>query len=101
MIALPMTKKEWKESWEKSLKNIGIIIPKNKIIEFNFIEEQKGYTTTEKYEKIKQIYVKKFAKILKNSNIVFPYLNLGPENLNRVIPETRSSIINSLRTQNK
>jgi protoporphyrinogen oxidase len=89
---------QWMKLWLSSLEKIGIITSKNKICEFELKKEEKGFATTEKYETIRKEYEKKFEKILKNSNVTLPYLNLGPENLNRVIPGTKLNVMNSLRT---
>jgi protoporphyrinogen oxidase len=87
-------KKILKKSWINSLETLGII-NKNQIKKFTFIEERRGFATKHNWEKLTKMYKKKIDE-KKGDNVIIPSFNLGPENINRVIPEVMLNTVKSL-----
>ena len=87
-------KETLKKSWINSLETLGII-NKNQIKKFTFIEERRGFATKHNWEKLTKMYKKKIDE-KKGDNVIIPSFNLGPENINRVIPEVMLNTVKSL-----
>lgn len=85
----------WKNSWMKSLEILGIVKKNNHLNDFTFISEKRGFVS-----KHSLAFLTKSLRndIMKNigGNIAFPSFNLGPENINRVIPEVILNTVNSI-----
>ena len=87
-------KKILKESWVNSLIKLKIITKKNQIKKFTFIEETRGFVTKHNWNELSNTYKIKINE-KKGDNIIIPSFNLGPENINRVVPEV---ILNTVKT---
>lgn len=84
---------QWKNDWLKSLKEIGII-KNNNLINFTFRHEIRGFVSKDSLDEISNNLKDQIAKVQTNLNIPFPML--GPENINRLIPETIQNIVSLL-----
>lgn len=89
----------WKTSWLKSLQKLKIIKPDNLIKNFTFISETRGFVSKYDWEILTNFYRKKIM-IAKGDNIAIPSFNLGPENINRVVPDVIINTLNSLHNLN-
>ena len=89
-----------KESWINSLKKLGIINKKDQIKKFTLIEETRGFVTNCNWEKLIKKYKTKINEE-KGDNIVIPAFNLGPENINRIIPEAILNTVNAINEINE
>jgi hypothetical protein len=87
-------KKILKESWINSLIKFGIITKKDEIKKFTFIQETRGFVTKHNWKELSDMYKIKINE-KKGDNIIIPSFNLGPENINRVVPEV---ILNTVKT---
>ena len=87
-------KKILKESWINSLIKLKIITKKNQIKKFTFIEETRGFVNKHNWNELSNTYKIKINE-KKGGNIIIPSFNLGPENINRVVPEV---ILNTVKT---
>lgn len=85
---------KWKSDWLKSLKEIDIIRNNNNLINFSFHHEIRGFVTKDTLDEISNNLKEKIAKVQTNLNIPFPML--GPENINRLIPETIQNVVSLL-----
>ncbi len=89
----PFNEDQWKDLWFKSLKEIGII-KDHTLINYTFHNEIRGFVTKDSFD---QISSKLKSKILKlQTNLILPFPMVGPENINRLIPETIQTVIYSL-----
>lgn len=95
----PLDEEYWKDGWLKSLKKIGILKDNNDLKNFMFFTETRGFVSTERYDSLIDHYKEKFLD-LKIKNMIIPYFNVGPENINRIIPETIINVVNSLKLIN-
>ena len=84
---------QWKDLWFKSLKEIGIIKNHN-LINFTFRHEIRGFATKDSFDQISNELKDKILKV--QTNLIFPFLMLGPENINRLIPETIQNVVSSI-----
>ena len=85
----------WKKSWLKSLQDIGILKPDNLIKNFTFLSETRGFVSKYNWNFLTNSYRKKIMAS-KGDNVIIPSFNLGPENINRVIPDAIINTLNSL-----
>ena len=74
--------------------DIGLISDHN-ILAFNFQKETRGFVVKESYNKIASRMTEILSEI--DTNIICPFPMIGPENINRLIPET---IINTITALN-
>ena len=95
-----LNKNNWKKIWLESLSDLGLVKKENTLNSFNFISESRGFVS--KYDS------QFLTNLLKNevlnsigSNIVLPSFNLGPENINRIIPEVILNTIKSVNILNR
>jgi hypothetical protein len=95
-----LNKNNWKKIWLESLSDLGLVKKENTLNSFNFISESRGFVS--KYDS------QFLTNLLKNevlnsigSNIVLPSFNLGPENINRIIPEVILNTIKSVNITNR
>ena len=84
-----------KKSWINSLIRLKIISKENQIKKISFIKENRGFVTIHNLEELKKFYRKKI-NAQKDDNLIIPSFNLGPENINRVIPDVILNTTKSL-----
>ena len=98
--SFPLTATEYdktalKKSWINSLKILGIIHKQDQIKKFTFIKEVRGFITKHNSDELRNFYKKMMhGKI--GDNIIIPSFNLGPENINRVVPAVILNTTNAL-----
>lgn len=85
--------KQWKDEWLKSLKEIGII-ENHDLVNFSFRQEIRGFATKESFERVSHELKDQILKV--QTNLIIPFPMLGPENINRLIPETIQNVVSSL-----
>ena len=90
-------KNSWKQSWLKSLHSLGLVKKDNLLKNFNFISETRGFVSKYDLPFLTNTLKNKIMRSIGN-NIVIPGFNLGPENINRVIPEVILNTIKSVNT---
>mgnify|MGYP005625710307 FL=1 len=90
-------KNSWKQSWLKSLHSLGLVKKDNLLKNFNFISETRGFVSKYDFPFLTNTLKNKIMRSIGN-NIVIPGFNLGPENINRVIPEVILNTIKSVNT---
>ena len=95
-----MDKNFWKKSWIKSLKELEILKHDNKIKKFTIVEETRGFVSKYNWEFLTNMYKEKILKS-KGKNLIVPSFNIGPENINRVIPDVILNTVNSLYQLNR
>ncbi len=86
-----MTSEEWKSDWHKSLKRLGIVDDSNKINDYNFIKVPAGYVGRRSFLDLTSEFKKKFDNL--KTNIFTPCFNLGPENINVVVPTSYENTV--------
>lgn len=89
-----------RESWVNSLMRLGIITKKDQIKKFTFIEETRGFVTKHSWEELTKVHKIKISE-KKGDNIIIPSFNLGPENINRVVPEVILNTVKSFTRTNR
>jgi len=87
----------WKKSWLKSLRDLGILSTDNLLEKFSFHSETRGFISKYNNQYLKKVLKSQMEKSL-GDNIVLPSFNLGPENINRVVP---SVILNTIHAISK
>ena len=95
-----LNKNNWKKIWLESLYDLGLVKKENTLNSFNFISESRGFVS--KYDS--QFLTNSLKNEVLNSigsNIVLPSFNLGPENINRIIPEVILNTIKSVNITNR
>ena len=95
LTATKYDKTELKKSWINSLKILGIIHKQDQIKKFTFIKEIRGFVTKHNSEELRNFYRKMMHGKIGN-NIIIPSFNLGPENINRVVPNVILNTTNAL-----
>jgi len=95
-----LNKNNWKKVWLQSLYDLGLVNKDNSLKNYSFISENRGFVS--KYD------LQFLTKSLKNEvmksigdNVIIPSFNLGPENINRVIPEVILNTIKSVNILNR
>ncbi|MFY0642735.1 MAG: NAD(P)-binding protein [Bermanella sp.] len=73
----------WRKSWVSSLIELGII-ENGEYVDFNFKVEFKGMITSDPLDRITKKYEDEFNDL--KGNIYIPFVNAGPENINRLVP---------------
>lgn len=92
-----LNKNYWKKTWLSSLYNLGIVKNENSLNSFNFISENRGFVSRHDLQFLTNSLKNELMKSL-GFNVVLPSFNLGPENINRVIPEVILNTIKSVNT---
>ena len=85
----------WKPLWLKSLKELGISKSNNPLKSFSIVSETRGVVSKFELEYIRKLYESKIYRA-KGSNLVIPSFTIGPENINRVVPEVILNTVKSL-----
>ena len=85
----------WKPLWLKSLKELGISKSNNPLKSFSIVSETRGMVSKFELEHIRKLYESKIYRA-KGSNLVIPSFTIGPENINRVVPEVILNTVKSL-----
>jgi hypothetical protein len=86
----PIDSDFWKTSWLNSLKDMNIIDNSNVEL-FDFEVCYRGMVTKHPLDEISKEYDKKFKD--SNTNIFLPFVNAGPENINRLVPAVINNTI--------
>ena len=95
LTATKYDKTALKKSWINSLKILGIIHKQDQIKKFTFIKEIRGFVTKHNSDELRNFYKKMMhGKI--GDNIIIPSFNLGPENINRIVPDVILNTTNAL-----
>ena len=95
-----LNKNSWKQSWLKSLQSLKLVDKNNRLDHFSFVSETRGFVSKYNSQYLTKSLKKEIMKSIGN-NIVIPAFNLGPENINRVIPEVILNTIKSLNNLNR
>ena len=88
----PEDEEYWFKSWEQSLQNLNLLDPNNRILHKDFRAEIRGVVSKDSLQVTTERNMDAFAKI--ETNIIVPYFNFGPENINRIVPETIKRVTN-------
>ena len=75
---------QWRGLWEQSLRTLGLITDEDKIGEFSFHTEGRGFVVPENYDDLIARCQRMYDDC--DTNLEVPYFSLGPENINRIIP---------------
>jgi protoporphyrinogen oxidase len=95
LTATKYDKTALKKSWINSLKILGIIHKQDQIKKFTFVKEIRGFVTKHNSDELRNFYKKMIhGKI--DDNIILPSFNLGPENINRIVPDVILNTTNAL-----
>jgi protoporphyrinogen oxidase len=95
-----LDKNNWKKIWLKSLCDLHLIKKDNLLNSFTFISENRGFVSKYDSQYLTNSLKNEIMKSIGN-NIVLPSFNLGPENINRVIPEVILNTIKSVNITNR
>ena len=95
-----LNKNNWKKIWLQSLYNLGLVKKNNSLNFFSFISETRGFVSKYDLQFLTNSLKNEIMKSLGN-NIIIPAFNLGPENINRVIPEVILNTIKSVNNLNR
>jgi protoporphyrinogen oxidase len=95
-----LNKNSWKQSWLKSLHTLELVKKGNSLKSFNFVSETRGFVSKYNLPFLTNTLKNEIMKSIGN-NIVIPGFNLGPENINRVIPEVILNTIKSVKSLNR
>ena len=93
---------EWRDVWLSSLKKMGVVRGQT-IRHYSFLNQFRGFVTSGPPRDLEASI--RAAIEDSQSNVLIPYFNLGPENMNRVVPGVIASIaqiierMNSMRGQ--
>jgi hypothetical protein len=84
----------WKENWLKSIRDIGLVTPSNLVKSYDFKTYPQGYIVNENED----VLISEYKSLLgsSESNIHIPCFSAGPQNINRLIPEVFSRVINAI-----
>jgi len=93
-------KNNWKKDWLKSLYDLGLVKKDNLLKNYSFISENRGFISKYNLQFLTNSLKNEIMKSI-GSNIVIPAFNLGPENINRVIPEVILNTIKSVNILNR
>ena len=89
----------WEPIWIKSLKRRGIVIESNRLACFTFGSETRGVCTTHSSDSLLHFYKEKY--LAWGTNVVVPFFNLGPENINRLVPGVIDTVEDVLKKSDK
>ena len=79
------------------MRDLGILSTDNLLEKFSFHSETRGFISKYNNQYLKKVLKSQMEKSL-GDNIVLPSFNLGPENINRVVP---SVILNTIHAISK
>ena len=88
-----VTAQSWCAECLDKLRDLGVITD-HQVVEFNFHNTVRGFVTVENTDALLASYARDLASV--NTNIIYPHIGLGPENINRVIPSTFRQVLNSI-----
>lgn len=87
------TTEDWKQLWLKSLQETGVI-HSHECSEFHFHESYRGFATQKNFDTVSDEIKSQLSSI--QTDVVFPFPMIGPENINRLVPETIFGVLQSL-----
>jgi hypothetical protein len=90
----------WKKIWLQSLYDLGLVNKNNSLKNYSFISENRGFVSKYGLQFLINSLKNDMMKSIGN-NIIIPSFNLGPENINRVIPEVILNTIKSVNILNR
>ncbi len=76
---------EWQDHWLNSLQKLGIAAADNAVASFQLQSSIAGVVTRDSFQSVSELLQEKLNGI--NGNINLPYPIIGPENINRIIPQ--------------
>jgi protoporphyrinogen oxidase len=85
----------WKDSWLKSLDSLGIIRKNNLLENFTLLSEKRGFVSKNNIDFLTKSIKNNLMKNM-GENIIIPSFNLGPENINRVIPNVILNTVSNI-----
>lgn len=91
-----LSEEEWKSSWLESLSSLNLVTQDNTLLNYQFNSEMRGFVFVDGLEAVAEDFKSQLGKLA--SNTVIPYFNLGPENINRVLPGVIRTVSNALST---
>ena len=95
-----LNKNNWKKIWLQSLYDLGLVNKNNSLKTYSFISENRGFVSKYGLQFLTNSLKNNMMKSIGN-NIIIPSFNLGPENINRVIPEVILNTIKSVNILNR
>ena len=95
-----LNKNNWKKIWLQSLYDLGLVNKDNLLKNYSFISENRGFVSKYDLQFLTNSLKNNMMKSIGN-NIIIPSFNLGPENINRVIPEVILNTIKSVNILNR
>jgi len=93
---IDMDTNQWLDEWKGSLFRMGLI-GNVEIENFRFDIQPKGMVTKEYLDEISFEYKSKIENT--KTNIFVPFVNAGPENINRLVPEVIKNTINFITSK--
>ena len=88
----PEDEEYWFETWYESLEKLNLLNPTNRIIHKDFRTEIKGVVIKDGLQETTTRNMNALSEI--ETNITVPYFNFGPENINRIVPDTIKNVTN-------
>tara|TARA_Y100001934_G_scaffold267695_1_gene348726 strand:- start:569 stop:1888 length:1320 start_codon:yes stop_codon:yes gene_type:complete len=88
----------WKEKWLESLYGAGVVGKDNDPTFFGFNKCIRGYATVDSFENISNTLKRELKQT--KTNIKFPFPMVGPENINRLVPEVITNVTSELKNIN-
>lgn len=83
----------WEKSWSKSLRTLGLFGASG-AKSFQFKAELRGVVASKRYQTLSDETAVRFSKV--ETDLVVPFYNLGPENINRLVPGVLKGVIDAL-----
>ncbi len=91
-----LNEQEWRNSWLESLSRLNLVAKDNILLNYQFNSEMRGFVFVDGIEAVADNYKSQLGDLARNT--VIPYFNLGPENINRVLPGAIRTVSNTLST---
>lgn len=91
MDEIDINRDEWFALWVSSLNKMGIM-KGHEIKDFRFDFQRKGFIAKSSIEDIARQFEQELLKT--NTNIFVPFVSVGPENINRLVPSVIQNTIN-------
>jgi phytoene dehydrogenase-like protein len=83
----------WEDSWADSIRRLGLA-GDTKPAGFQLFSEFRGVVAAKRYQTLSEETFEAFGRV--ETDLVVPFYNLGPENINRLVPGVLKGVVDAL-----
>ncbi len=84
----------WESTWMASLEKLGLVETGRSAHSFQLVTEIRGVVSTRRYQTLSSECEQALSSM--DTNMIVPFFNLGPENINRVVPGVMQGVVEAV-----